>query len=120
MYTRSRSVRLTDKSGRIGLLMLAVTLLLPVGPAIAGIGPYGGAIYSIAVDPKHPSTLYAAGGSLFKSTDGGQNWAVCRHGLERQVVNMVIVDPSDPAVLFAGTSTRGLYRSTDRGEQWTP
>jgi len=46
------------------------------------IGPYGGNISSLAIDPQNPATLYAAirdGYSsvqmgVFKSTDGGGSW----------------------------------------------
>jgi hypothetical protein len=37
------------------------------------IGPEGGHITALAVDPQHPQTVYAGGASagLLKSTDGG-------------------------------------------------
>jgi photosystem II stability/assembly factor-like uncharacterized protein len=35
-----------------------------------------------------------------------------------EVVNALLVDPSDPAALFAATN-RGIYRSTDGGAGWT-
>ncbi len=41
-------------------------------------GLEGQTIYSLAIDPKTPTTLYAGiygdGGGVFKTTDGGENW----------------------------------------------
>ena len=39
-----------------------------------GIGPDGGLVQAIAVDPQNPATLYAvAGGAIFMTTDGAAN-----------------------------------------------
>lgn len=36
------------------------------------VGPYGGDIFSLAIDPVSPSVVYAATGQgVFKTTDGG-------------------------------------------------
>jgi hypothetical protein len=41
----------------------------PIGP------PTGGTVASLAVDPNHPQTLYAAPEvGLYRSTDGGNRW----------------------------------------------
>ena len=40
------------------------------------IGPEGGAIAALAIDPMTPGVLYAAaGGGVFKSTNGGASWS---------------------------------------------
>jgi hypothetical protein len=47
------------------------------GPnAWKNIGPEGGEIYALSVDPHNPRTLYVATGSggAFKSLDGGASW----------------------------------------------
>ncbi|MDR4494171.1 MAG: hypothetical protein R3B74_07070 [Nitrospirales bacterium] len=33
-------------------------------------------------------------------------------------VNGIVIDPTDSDIVYAGT-TKGLYKSTDQGEQWT-
>jgi hypothetical protein len=40
------------------------------------IGPDGGFILALAIDPRTPSTLYAGtiNGGLFKTTNGGRSW----------------------------------------------
>ena len=46
------------------------------------IGPEGGTVRVLAVDPTNTSTLYIGTetGGVFKSTDGGANWSVtCPH-----------------------------------------
>src|SRR2546422_8898655 len=41
-----------------------------------GIGPEGGDIRVLAIDPKAPESLYAGteDGGIFKSTNGGDSW----------------------------------------------
>jgi hypothetical protein len=49
------------------------------------LGPEGGSIGAMAVDPNNPNTAYAArgeyGGGLFKTTDGGSTWNAINWGL---------------------------------------
>jgi hypothetical protein len=61
----------------IGWLILAIILSqpLPVSAgfnAWTGIGPEGGWIYALAIDPTNPNTIYAGtyGGGVFKSANG--------------------------------------------------
>ncbi len=81
-------------------------------------GPAGGDILSLAIDPETPSTLYAGGWGLFRSTDGGESW------LELDVAPAIFqflalaVDSQASATVYAGT-TVGLFRSRDGGGSWT-
>ena len=121
---------------------------------VSSTGLGSNAIGSIGVDPSaNGQTLYAgtgeqnssgdseAGVGLFKSTDGGQNWAVMpasvlpARGLS---VSSVIIDPRDPKHLYFGTATAlhgaaasanpslppgteptGFYESRDGGTHFT-
>jgi photosystem II stability/assembly factor-like uncharacterized protein len=98
-------------------------------------------VWSLAVDPSNPATLYAGlddvpmysdeGGSqpgvggVFKSTDGGISWK--NAGLSGAAVNLLIVDPAQPNVLYAATTGnygmprgfRGLFKSADSGGAWS-
>jgi hypothetical protein len=38
------------------------------------IGPYGGAVYALAIDPQTPNVIYAGTAGVFKTTSGGSNW----------------------------------------------
>ncbi len=89
------------------------------------VGPDGGRIRSLAVDPGARSGLYAgtAGGGIFRSRDGGETWASL--GLTDLDVFAIVVDPSHPATIYAagvggipGPSLRGVFKSTDAGETW--
>ena len=86
-------------------------------------GPYGGQIRSIAIDPVSSATVYAGGvGGVFKSTDGGLNWAPASNGITRYdqiiVVNAVVVSPGNHNTLFAG-ERNGVYKSVDGGASWS-
>jgi hypothetical protein len=86
------------KSLLIGLMALVLNFSQPA-PISAGfnawtsIGPEGGWIYALAVDPNTPTTLYAGtyGGGMFKSTDGGATWSPVNTGL----TNLLCSRPGD-------------------------
>ncbi|MEA2560772.1 MAG: hypothetical protein QOH06_2276 [Acidobacteriota bacterium] len=97
------------------LILLASAL-----PAAAGIGvwtplgPDGGPVRSLAVDPSDPETAYADTiGGLYKTVDGGQSWNW--------------IHPKWTDVLgFAGDTLYAEFfpnppvKSTDGGLTWTP
>ncbi|HET6144775.1 MAG TPA: hypothetical protein VFE02_14790 [Candidatus Acidoferrales bacterium] len=80
-------------------------------------------ITAIVVDPRDGNILFASswtrnsptGGGIFRSVDGGRMWSLA--GLAGEAVRALIVAPSDPTVLIAGTLT-GVYRSNDDGSSW--
>lgn len=95
------------------------------------------AIGAIAVAPSDPNTIYVGtgepslrnditfGNGMYKSIDGGISWQ--RIGLEdTRHIAKVIVDPSDPNVVFvaavghaSGPNTeRGIFKSEDGGKTW--
>lgn len=86
------------------------------------------AVYSLAVDPSSPDTVYAGTVSgLCKSTDAGERWEfLAQTGPEalhitsvRDVsVRNLAVDPSDSAVVYAGTADGRIVKSTDGGASW--
>src|SRR5262249_32815723 len=95
----------------------------------------GVGVSSLAIDPIHPNILYAgttldyyaspsAFAGLLRSDDGGANWSPHNAGLEilidtRASVTALVIDPSNPLVLYAGTSGNGIFRSTDGGGSWS-
>ncbi len=97
-----------------------------------------GSVGALAVAPSNPEIIYvgsgeglqrpdlAVGDGIYKSTDGGQTWT--HLGLrDGQQFTAILVDPHDPnrvfvAVLghpFGPNAERGVFRSTDGGENWT-
>lgn len=81
--------------------------------------------YSITPDVEHPDRLYAttmntssSGGFFFYSEDGGQNWLQAK-GLDinRDSAFTVLQDRLNPNLMYLG-STRGIFKSLDRGVTW--
>lgn len=83
------------------------------------VGPPGGAVYGLALDPKDASVLYAGAfsGGVWKSTDGGATWARLTGMPARETVNAVAVSPADSKVVLAAGFT-ALWRSADAGATW--
>ena len=100
-------------------------------------------IVRIIVHPKNPDIIWAAAmghlfgpnetRGVFKSTDGGQNWKKVLYVNEQTGASDLVIDPSNPEILYAGTwqlirtpyslesggEGSGLFKSTDGGETWT-
>jgi photosystem II stability/assembly factor-like uncharacterized protein len=85
------------------------------------IGPYGGTIIAVAVDPSNPQVSYVGtfGSGVFKSTNGGNNWQSVNQGLTNLFINSLAIDPKQPATLYAGTYHSQVYKSQDGGNSWT-
>ena len=84
---------------------------------------------AIAIDPSNSATIYAVVssatvgaasglGSIFKSTDGGANWASASSGLTNTFAETLAIDPTNPSTLYAGTVPGGIFKSTDGGASW--
>jgi photosystem II stability/assembly factor-like uncharacterized protein len=95
----------------------------------------------LSMHPEDPNTLYASmwefrrtawsfnsGGynsALYKSTDGGENWAKIHNGFPEGKLGRIAVAiaPSNPDILYAVIESekdkdKGLYRSDDGGQSW--
>ena len=59
----------------------------------------------IVFDPTNSSVIYAAGvaGGIFKSTDGGTSWIPTDDLMLNLAVCALVIDPTNPNVLYAGT-----------------
>jgi hypothetical protein len=88
------------------------------------IGPPGGQVMDLALDPDDSRILYAgtSGGGVFKSVNGGVTWQAVNRGLsEYQILALAVAPGQTPgrtSVLYAGQ--RGVARSVDGGGTWTP
>jgi photosystem II stability/assembly factor-like uncharacterized protein len=61
--------------------------------------------------------LAGADDGVYRSGNGGQTWE--RVGLDGGVVWEVAAAPTDPYLVYAGTSPPALFRSRDAGATWT-
>jgi len=101
-----------------------------------------GQISAILVNPTNPDVVFVAAlgrvwGSgpdrgVYRSTDGGKTWQKVLYVNEQTGASDVVMDPSNPMVLFAGMwevrrypwmlvnggDGSGIYRSTDGGSAW--
>jgi photosystem II stability/assembly factor-like uncharacterized protein len=105
------------------LALLAAAAPLPAqNPAWTALGPFGGRVTSLAVDPSRSDVLYAAASSgLYKSVDAGAAWA--RLPGSPGGGGLVAVDPRRPATVYATGLVPGgplLAKSTDGGATWKP
>jgi photosystem II stability/assembly factor-like uncharacterized protein len=95
------------------------------------VGPFrGGRVLAVAGVPGQPHTYYfgAAGGGVWKTTDGGIVWRPVFDAQSVQSIGALAVAGSDPNVVYAATgeadwrsdlsSGNGIYRSTDAGRSW--
>jgi hypothetical protein len=99
--------------------VVAAVGALAAAPATAAgwqnIGPQGGAVISLAVDPTAPATVYAATATgVWKTVDAGSQWLPS--GPLGGEVTKVAADPAAANTVFAVTG--GLDRSTDGGASW--
>ncbi|HYK81669.1 MAG TPA: hypothetical protein VEU55_00870 [Gemmatimonadales bacterium] len=105
------------------------------GVRYRALGPaaYSGRVTALAVPRAgaYPKTLYvgAAGGGVWKSTNGGTTWQAVSEGLGAETIGDLAVAPSDTNVVWVGTGERnslrsqwwgdGVYKSNDGGKTWT-
>jgi photosystem II stability/assembly factor-like uncharacterized protein len=101
--------------GLTWLVYLPLTAESPWNP----VGPLGGNIQGLAVNPANPSEMYAAVSAypsrIYKSEDSGQTWSL------KALLNMSLyhaaVAPSSPNIVYA-LGALSVYKSADRGATW--
>ncbi len=73
----------------------------------------------VLIDPRAPGLLYLSSPNrgLLRSSDDGETWSGVRQDALSREITGLIVDPSDPKIVVAG-SRKGLYRSTDGGKNF--
>ncbi|HEY0781610.1 MAG TPA: hypothetical protein VGE98_04080, partial [Thermoanaerobaculia bacterium] len=91
-------------------------------------------VFTLAIDPRHPTTLYAAGGSAFdpfssppylfnasRSTDGGATWTSLTGALgtsgQHGYFSSIAIDPLHPRTVYLGGTQS--FKTTDGGATWT-
>ena len=101
----------------------------PVFDSIRDVSSIG----SVEVAPSDPNVVYVGtgatgdGNGMYKSTDAGKTWQHLPGLEDSRQIPTILVDPHDPNLVMASvlgnaraaSDTRGLFRSTDGGKNWT-
>ena len=112
------------KITRATILILITCGCIAVGTVHGGwnsIGPYGGHVLSVAIDPQTPITLWVTAtdpGAVFKSLDGGASWFAIDIGIDDLGDTVLTIDPQTPSTLYLAVGGRGVLKSTDGGDTW--
>lgn len=103
-----------------------------------GPGNIGGRTRTLAIHPFDHDVMYAGGvsGGVWKTFDGGGSWAPLDDFLPNLSVCSMVMDPTDPDVLYVGTGEGyypvsnvpnqeavferglGIFKTTDGGASW--
>jgi photosystem II stability/assembly factor-like uncharacterized protein len=96
-----------------------------VGPAISG-----GRVAVVVGSARNPKLYYlgAAGGGVWKTTDGGASWKPVFDAQHIASIGAIALDPQNDDVVWVGTGETnprndviagaGVYRSADAGKTW--
>ena len=85
---------------------------------------------ALLIDPDDSTeqTLFAgsAGGGLWKTTDGGENWSCISNDFPNLGVCALAMSPANTQIIYAGTGEQftshidgaGLFKSSNKGKNW--
>jgi uncharacterized protein (TIGR03437 family) len=133
MIAAERELRDTTITGPAWTLIgpRPTNTLAEYGPGGAGLPYAAGRVAALAVDPRDANVAYlgAAGGGVWKTTDGGQNWQPLTDDQPSLASGSIAIAPSDPDIVYVGTGEdnnsgdsyygAGVLKSTDGGATWT-
>ena len=75
--------------------------------------------YTVSVHPANPDVVFAGtADGVYRSTDRGKTFRRTNFPGSAVQIWSFLVDATDPALIYAGTSPVGLYRSENTGETW--
>jgi photosystem II stability/assembly factor-like uncharacterized protein len=123
---RPDSAAQQDTAGRGGATMYNGLRFRSIGPALTS-----GRISDLAVHPTDPKIRYVAvaSGGVFKTTNGGTTWTPIFDGEASYSVANIVIDPTNPNIVWVGTGENnaqrsvaygdGVYKSVDGGRTWS-
>jgi photosystem II stability/assembly factor-like uncharacterized protein len=77
-------------------------------------------VFSVAVHPGRPNTIYAGTSAGFlASRDGGLRWKVVKERSPEKPLFSLLIHPENPRVIFGGTQG-GMLKTEDEGLTWSP
>ncbi len=84
------------------------------------VGPFGGDVLDVAIDPLNTNTLFAAGGQPYMSEDGGETWQFIDTLFQLSQAGIQTIEANANGVIFAGGlfTTSKVFRSLDGGYSW--
>jgi len=87
-----------------------------------------GRVNAVAFHPTDANVVYigAPAGGLWKTADGGSTWSTTTDNLPTLGVSAILVDYTDPDIIYMGTGDRdagdanglGVLKSVDGGQNW--
>jgi uncharacterized protein (TIGR03437 family) len=102
----------------------------PAAWTALGPGNIGGRTRALLVHPTQSQTMYAAGvaGGVWRSENGGMSWHPLNDLLPNLAVSVLVFDPQNSSVLYAGTGEgmfnqdavrgAGIFKTLDGGANW--
>jgi photosystem II stability/assembly factor-like uncharacterized protein len=112
---------------RVGfLIFFALSTFFRIGSQTFGaesnvwtnLGPDGGAINVLVIDPQNPSIIHAGTlGGISKSTDGGASWKALSVPHSLYSVSALAIDSLHEGTVYAG-NFKGVFKTTDGGASW--
>lgn len=95
-----------------------------------GPGNIGGRVRSILIHPTTPATMWAGSvsGGIWKTTNGGTSWHVLTDFMSNMAVSTMIMDRTNPNIIYAGTGEgffnadrvrgAGIFKTSNGGTTW--
>jgi len=103
-----------------GIWFLSLALICVPAMATTTWQQTTGKIVTMAIAPTAPQTFYiATGKGLFKSINSGSSWSSVNNGLTDTDVTCLAIDPTNPQIVYTGTSHGGIFKTTDGGGSWS-
>ena len=95
-----------------------------------GPGNIGGRVRAVLLHPTISNIMWvgAAGGGVWKTTNGGQSWYPLQNFLPSLAVSAMVMDPNNPDILYAATGeglarganpSGGIFKSFNGGGTWS-
>lgn len=85
------------------------------------VGPFGGDVFDIAIDPTNTETVFLAAGYPYTRTSEDEGWTLVENLVSLSPSGIQSIEANDEGVLYAGGYyTYGkIFKSDDQGASWS-